>query len=50
MKIENILGDFYDAWRAQDVALLGTYLPNEFSHMVYVRHERSHDPKGPRRR
>lgn len=35
-KIEIILGDFYDAWRAQDVALLGTYLPNDFSHMVYV--------------
>jgi hypothetical protein len=35
-KIENILGDFYDAWRAQDVELLGTYLPHEFSHMVYV--------------
>jgi ketosteroid isomerase-like protein len=35
-KIENILNDFYDAWRAQDVAWLGTYLPKDFNHMVYV--------------
>jgi ketosteroid isomerase-like protein len=35
-KIESIVSDIYDAWRAQDVAWLGTYLPNDFSHMVYV--------------
>ena len=35
-KIETILSDIYDAWRAQDVAWLGGYLPEDFSHMVYV--------------
>ena len=35
-KIETILSDIYDAWRAQDVAWLGSYLPEDFSHMVYV--------------
>jgi ketosteroid isomerase-like protein len=35
-KTETILNDIYDAWRAQDVDWLGTYLPDDFSHMVYV--------------
>ncbi|HSD92217.1 MAG TPA: nuclear transport factor 2 family protein [Methyloceanibacter sp.] len=35
-KTESIINDIYDAWRAQDVAWLGTYLPDDFSHMVYV--------------
>jgi ketosteroid isomerase-like protein len=36
MKQESIVNDIYDAWRAQDIDWLGTYLPNDFSHMVYV--------------
>ena len=35
-KIETILSEIYDAWRAQDVAWLGGYPPEDFSHMVYV--------------
>ena len=35
-KTETIINDIYDAWRAQDIAWLGTYLPDDFSHMVYV--------------
>jgi ketosteroid isomerase-like protein len=35
-KTEIIIGDIYDAWRAQDLAWLASYLPDDFSHMVYV--------------
>jgi ketosteroid isomerase-like protein len=35
-KTETILSDFYDAWRAQDLDWLASYLPEDFSHMVYV--------------
>jgi hypothetical protein len=35
-KIENILGEIYDALRGQDIERFGTYLPEDFSHMVYV--------------
>jgi ketosteroid isomerase-like protein len=35
-KTESILTDIYDAWRAQDIEWLGSYLPNDFCHMVYV--------------
>jgi hypothetical protein len=34
-KTESIIGDIYDAWRAQDIAWLGSYLPDDFCHMVY---------------
>ena len=36
MKTETILNDIYDAWRAQDIEWLGTYLPDDFCHMVYI--------------
>ena len=35
-KTETILNDIYDAWRAMDPEWLGTYLPDDFWHMVYV--------------
>ena len=35
-KIENILSELYDALRGEDIERFGTYLPNDFSHMVYV--------------
>ena len=31
-----ILGDIYDAWRAQDLDLLASYLPIDFSHSIYI--------------
>jgi ketosteroid isomerase-like protein len=31
-----ILGDIYDAWRAQDIDWLASYLPNDFSHIINV--------------
>lgn len=33
---ETIITDIYDAWRAQDLEWLASYLPEDFSHMVYV--------------
>jgi hypothetical protein len=35
-KAEAIINDIYDAWRAQDLEWLASYLPEDFSHMVYV--------------
>ena len=35
-KTETIITDIYDAWRAQDLEWLASYLPEDFSHMVYV--------------
>ena len=35
-KIETIIGDIYDAWRAQDLEWLASYLPEDFSHTVYI--------------
>jgi len=35
-KMESIIGDIYDAWRAQDVDRLASYLPDDFSHMIYI--------------
>ncbi len=35
-KTESILTDIYDAWRAQDIEWLGSYLPDDFCHMVHV--------------
>jgi hypothetical protein len=31
-----ILGDIYDAWRAQDLDWLASYLPDDFCHVVHV--------------
>lgn len=31
-----ILGEIYDAWRAQDIDWLASYLPNDFSHITNV--------------
>jgi ketosteroid isomerase-like protein len=35
-KAETIITDIYDAWRTQDLEWLASYLPEDFSHMVYV--------------
>jgi ketosteroid isomerase-like protein len=35
-KTESIISDIYDAWRAQDLDWLASYLPEDFSHMVYI--------------
>jgi ketosteroid isomerase-like protein len=35
-KTESIIGDIYDAWRAQDLAWLASYLPDDFAHMIHV--------------
>jgi ketosteroid isomerase-like protein len=31
-----ILADVYDAWRAQDIDWLGSYLPNDFCHVIHI--------------
>jgi ketosteroid isomerase-like protein len=33
---ESVLRDLYDAWRAQDIETVASYLPGEFSHTVYI--------------
>lgn len=33
---KSILTDIYDAWRAHDLDLLGTYLPADFSHTLNI--------------
>ncbi|HZP10419.1 nuclear transport factor 2 family protein [Methyloceanibacter sp.] len=33
---EALLTDFYDAWRAHDLDLMGTYLPDDFSHLLNI--------------
>jgi ketosteroid isomerase-like protein len=35
-KTETIITDIYDAWRAQDIDWLASYLPKDFSHMIYL--------------
>ena len=35
-KTETIIADIYDAWRAQDLEWLASYLPNDFTHMIYI--------------
>jgi hypothetical protein len=35
-KTETIINDIYDAWRLQDIDLLASYLPADFSHMIYI--------------
>jgi hypothetical protein len=34
--IGSVLGDIYDAWRAQNLDLLATYLPDDFSHRINI--------------
>jgi ketosteroid isomerase-like protein len=34
--VQEILTDIYDAWRAQNLDLLATYLPDDFSHFINV--------------
>jgi hypothetical protein len=34
--VETILGDIYDAWRAQDLEWLATYLPDDFHHVMHI--------------
>ena len=31
-----ILGDIYDAWRAQDLDWLASYLPDDFTHTMHI--------------
>ena len=31
-----VLQDIYDAWRAQDLDWLASYLPDDFCHVVYI--------------
>jgi hypothetical protein len=33
---EAVLTDIYDAWRAHDLDLLATYLPDDFSHSINI--------------
>jgi hypothetical protein len=35
-KTETVLNDIYDAWRAQDLEWLASYLPEEFAHTVDI--------------
>ena len=35
-KTETVISDIYDAWRSQDLDRLASYLPNDFSHVVYI--------------
>jgi hypothetical protein len=32
--VRAILGDIYDAWRAQKLDWLGSYLPDSFCHVI----------------
>jgi ketosteroid isomerase-like protein len=34
--METILGDIYDAWRAQDLDWLASYLPDDFCHVMHL--------------
>ncbi len=34
--IGSVLGDIYDAWRAQNLDWLATYLPDDFSHRINI--------------
>jgi hypothetical protein len=34
--VRAILGDIYDAWRAQNLDWLGGYLPDDFCHVIHV--------------
>ena len=34
--VRAILGDIYDAWRAQNLDWLATYLPDDFCHVIHI--------------
>jgi hypothetical protein len=34
--METVLGDIYDAWRAQDLDWLASYLPDDFYHVMHI--------------
>ena len=34
--VQAILGDIYDAWRAQNLDWLATYLPDDFCHVIHI--------------
>ena len=34
--VQAILGDIYDAWRAQNLDWLATYLPDDFCHVIQI--------------
>ena len=36
LSAQALLTDIYDAWRAQDLDLLATYLPDDFSHFMNI--------------
>ena len=33
---ETIVGEIYDAWRAQDLEWLASYLPDDFCHIIHI--------------
>jgi ketosteroid isomerase-like protein len=35
-QVESILSDIYDAWRAHNLDLLASYLPDDFSHFINI--------------
>jgi ketosteroid isomerase-like protein len=35
-KTETVIGDIYDARRAQDLQWLASYLPDDFCHVIYI--------------
>jgi ketosteroid isomerase-like protein len=35
-KPETIVCEIYDAWRAQDLEWLASYLPDDFCHIIYI--------------
>ena len=35
-KTDTVIGDIYDAWRAQDVEWLASYLPEDFHHIIHI--------------
>ena len=34
--VRAILGDIYDAWRAQNLDWMATYLPDDFCHVIHI--------------
>jgi ketosteroid isomerase-like protein len=38
-KTETIITDIYDAWRAQDLTWLASYLPEDFNHVIHIPQE-----------
>jgi ketosteroid isomerase-like protein len=34
--MQTVLGDIYDAWRAQDLDWLASYLPDDFCHVMHL--------------